>query len=253
MSLTVVSYIFKAAIRDKIVLSFSFIMVLCLCLSFFLGGSAVTEKSQFVLVFTAGSMRIAGMLGLVLFVTFFIRRSFETRDVEYMLSRPISRVSFILSHSLAFSLLAIIISAFIGAVVSVSAEEHISVSCLLWFASIVIEYIIMVNVAMFFSMVLSSASASALITVAFYVLARLIGQLLGIVESSIIHGVYEHMGYVFQVISIIVPRIDLMGQTSWLVYGDVDPLWFAKIAVQGLVFTFLVVWASVVDLVRRQF
>ncbi len=252
MSWTLVSYIFKAAVRDRIILSFAFIMILSLSLSLFLGSAAVTEKSQFTLVFTAASMRIAGMLGLVLFVVFHIRRSFETKDIEYLLSRPLSRVQYMLSHSAAFSIIALIVSLLTGLIIA-AFSGHVGTGQLMWTVSLAAEYVIMANAAMFFAMVLASTPASALITIALYVLGRLIGQILGIAESSLARGVYDILAEIMKIISIIIPRLDLMGQTSWLIYGDAQWIWLAITIGHGLIFAFLVVTASIVDLVRRQF
>ena len=52
----------------------------------------------FALSYTAGGLRIIGVLSLVLFISFYIRRAFDTKDVDLNLTRPVSRVSFLLSH-----------------------------------------------------------------------------------------------------------------------------------------------------------
>jgi hypothetical protein len=61
------------------------------------------------------------------------------------------------------------------------------------------------------------------------------------------------MEYLLQVISSVMPRLDLMAQTSWLVYDGTVPEHLVPILVQGTVFLVLVVLASLIDLVRRQF
>jgi hypothetical protein len=259
MSLPLISYIFKAALRDRIILSFSFIMVLCVSLSFFIGGAAITEHKQFTLVFSASGLRLAGMMGLVLFVVFFIRRSFDTKEVEFLLSKPLSRIRYIVSHFAAFTLLALIISILISLLIFIvlaegdGAFEASEPGFWIWALSLAVEYIIMVNTAMFFAMVLTSAPAATLVTLAFYVFSRMIGQLTGIAETSLGGDIYDFLSYILRAISVVIPRLDLMGQSSWLIYGDVEPFWFSVIALQGIVFTFLIVSASTVDLVRRQF
>ena len=101
MSLPLVKYVLTGAIRDRLVVAMVIALILSSSLAIFLGSSAVIEKDQFSIVFAAAGLRFISILGLVLFVVFFIRRSFEAKDIEFMLSRPIGRLVFIFSHALS--------------------------------------------------------------------------------------------------------------------------------------------------------
>lgn len=250
-----VKYVIKAGIRDKLFISLILLIVVGVSISFFMGSAAIIEKKDFASTFSAGGLRFLGAAGLILFVCFYIRRAFETKDVEFLLSRPISRPSFMISHALALSLLAVSVGVMILLPMMIVQWGTFDAGYLLWGVSIIVELILMANVALFFSMVLSSAVASALATFGFYVLARLMGVLLGIIDSgSGIPFVGRVIDYIMQAISLIIPRLDLMGQTSWLVYGVEDGgVGFGFVVMQGVVFLVLVSAASIVDLVRRQF
>jgi len=255
ISLPIVKYVLTAALRDRLVLSLVLLVVLGASVSIFLGSAAVTESDQFTLVFAAGGLRIAAVLGLVLFIAFHIRRSFETKDVDYLLTRPISRVSFILSHALAVSLIALLFAVLISAALLAIGFKHAGPGYALWCTSLLVELVIIANASLFFAMVLPSAASSALAVFALYILSRLIGQLLGIVEV----GGLEIPGFallsvVMQVVSVIIPRLDLMGQTSWLIYGTTtESVGYVFIILQGLVYSALLITASLVDLIRKQF
>lgn len=255
MNATLIKYVLTAARRDRFFLSVCAIMIVGSALSIFLSSAAVVEQGQFSIVYLASSLRILGLLGLILFVVFFIRRSFEARDVEYLLTRPVSRLSFILSHSAGFSILSLIIALALGVALSFISYGMGNLSGgLYWSAGLVCEYLLIVNVALFFSMVLSSPVAASLSSFGFYVLARLMGQLLYIAQhptleipgSKILSGV-------FQVISTIIPRLDLMTQTGWLVYGVTEFKDIIFIAIQAVFFLLLVLIATLIDLRRRQF
>jgi len=110
MSRHLISYIFKAALRDRLMLSVFLMMGVGASLSIFLGSAAALEKDQFAIVFMAGSLRVASMVALILFVIFYVRRSFDGKDVEFILSKSVGRVSYILSHVAAFSVLAMFVS-----------------------------------------------------------------------------------------------------------------------------------------------
>ena len=68
----------------------------------FFGASVITEQDEFARTFAAFGFRLFGVVSLVFFVVGYIRRCFENRDIDYLLSRPIGRISFILTHASAF-------------------------------------------------------------------------------------------------------------------------------------------------------
>lgn len=254
MSSLLTGYVLRAAVRDKIVISLLLAMLAGTCLAIFMGSSAVIEGAQSGAVFIGASLRVVGVLGLVLFAVFHIRRSFEHKDVEFLLSRPISRVQFLLSFSAAFSLMAAIVGIAEGICLSVIMPEPFMPGTLLWVTSIVVENIIMVNVAFFFALVLSSAVSGALASLGLYALARMMGEILGIIDAGtgVMPGI-EFISAVMKMISSVMPRLDLMGQTSWLIYGPDGTVGYGFLLLQGLVFTALVISAASIDLLRRKF
>lgn len=253
MSWPLIKYVLTAAVRDRVTVSFLVLLLLGASLSVFLGSAAVIEQDQFSLVFAAGGLRLAGVLALVLFVVFLMRRMFEAKDIEFLLSRPIGRVGFLVSYSVAFSFLALLMGVAQGGCLYVIAPHLFDSGHVLWIVSVIIENIIMVNVALFFSMVLTSATVAALASFSFYVLGRMMGEILGIIDAGTRIYNFELLEGIMQLISAIMPRLDLLGQTSWLLYGVDEQIGLGFVIVQGLVFTALVVLASLIDLVRRQF
>ncbi|MGH1456865.1 MAG: hypothetical protein ACRBDI_08800 [Alphaproteobacteria bacterium] len=239
--------------RDKLVLSMLVMFALGACLSLFFGSSAVIEKDQFTLVFTAGSLRILSVMGLCLFVIFFIRRSFDGKDIEFLLSRPVGRIHLILSYFVAFSILCFIMSFAVGLCLYAVSPHLFSQAHLIWLLSILVENIIMVSAALFFSMYISSAASAAMVTFGFYALARMMGQLIGIIDSSLIDS-GGGLSMALQLVSVVTPRLDLLGQSSWLLYGvPYDGFGMMQIIGQGVVFCSLVLCAACYDFSRRAF
>jgi len=253
VSLPLVRYILKAAVRDRFLLSLFLLAALGTSISIFIGSSAVIESGKFALVFTAAGLHFSGALGLLLFAVFYIRRAFDTRDVDYMLARPMSRHAFLLSHALAFSFLALITACFVILAVAIVAPYQDLAGLALWGFSLAAEYIIVINAALFFSMVISTAVGGAMATAGLYVLARLMGEILGILGVGTYESVYKGMAGLMYGISLVIPRLDLMAQTTWLLYGPGDGVGALFILGQCAVFTALLITAALVDLVRRQF
>ena len=249
-----IHYALLGAIRDRFVLSIFVVMVLGASLSVFLGSSAVIEQKQFIQVFAAGGLRIILALCLILFVVFFVRKSADTKDVEALLSKPISRFQYLLSFSFSFSIIALFVGILSGVAVILIYPEGISAGLSLWILSICVENIIVVNMALFFAMVLSSSTSASMATIGFYLLCRMMGQILGIIDASPHDSLFNSfLERLMEVISICLPRLDLFGQSSWIIYGPdkgVDALF---ILLQGGIFVPMIFTAALFDLLRRQF
>lgn len=252
MSLTLVKYVLLAAIRDRLFLSLIVSLGVAASLSFFLGDSALSEKDQFTLIFAASGMRIIVVFALVLFVVFFIRRSFDNKDIEFLLSRPVSRTSIIFSYAFSFALLSLFICLCLGLMLFAIGPHLFSYGHVLWLFSVLVECIIMVNLALFFSMYISSAVTAVMSALGVYVLGRLMGQFLGIIDANLVDdgGLFA---MALQLVSVITPRLDLLGQSSWLLYGVDSSSVFLLVLVQGVVFSALVLSAASFDFVKRQF
>lgn len=254
ISWPLVRYVLMAALRDRLILSLNLLMVVGSALSIFLGTGALMEDDQFALVFAAAGLRFASVIGLVLFVVFYIRRAFDNKDVESLLSRPLSRTSFIISHSVAFSALALALTASVAVAICLIIPAAVGPGHALWLLSLLMELIIIANAALFFSMVLPSASSSAMAVLGLYILSRLMGQLLGIVQHEPDRFMAPVLGTIMNFVSMLVPRLDLMAQTSWMIYPDsIQDIGYGFVLGQGALYTALLVTAAVIDLRRRQF
>ena len=252
-SVTLISYVIKAAVRDRLILGLALLLIMAASLSIFMGSAAVTEQDQFAAVFAAGSIRLMNVIGLTLFIVFFIRRCFEMRDIEFMLSRPVGRKRLILSYSAGFSLIAVALGLVSGTSLFLLSPHLFSDGYILWTLSLIVENIIMVNVALFFSMILSSASSCAFACLGYYILARMSAELLGVVEGGKQLFNSEILEFGLQLISMLMlPRLDLLTQTSWLIYGPQD-IGYAFVLIQGFFYTAVVISAALLDMRYRQF
>lgn len=218
LSRPLVKFVLTAALRDKLLLTLVLMIATAAAISVFLGAATITEKESFTLVFGASGLRFLGVTGIVLFCCFYMRRCFETKEAEFLLSRPLSRGTFLVSHAAAFIILASGIALVINLALFFLGKPQPD-GLALWGFSMAVELAVMSAVSLFFSMVVSSASGSALAALGLYALARLVGTLLGIAYKAPENIYFAVLNNTMEVISVLIPRLDLMGQTSWLVYG----------------------------------
>ncbi len=250
---TLVAYIMTTALRDRLFLAFLVLTALAASMAVFIGETAVVEKRELSVVYVATATRLILIAGLVLFVCFHIRRSFESREVELMLSRPISRTNFVFAYVVSLVVLSLV-AVIIAAIVVGAVTRPDPAGLLRWSMSLLLECVIMAMTALFFALALTSAVANVLACFGFYVLARMIGLLTGIAQTTPDEAVLlRFVGWVMEAISVVIPRLDLFGQTAWLIYGVGGEVGFLVIALQGLVFAPLVAAAAVFDIQRWQF
>jgi hypothetical protein len=257
VNIVLVKYVLKACISDKIIWTFLSAFIARSSISVFLGSSAVIEQEQFSLVFSAGSLRLLSALGLTLFIVFFVRRSFESRDIEFLLSRPISKITLLASYLCTFFIIALIMACVVSACVFSVGYDTLMTSLngfLLWGASLAAELLMIACISFFFAALLSNAASAAMFTLLFYGLGRLMGQILSIIETGQLQSSFAGiMEFVMQVISVVTPRFDLMGQTSWLLYGVQNFGEWGFVMLQPVVFSALIFTALSYDFSKKEF
>ncbi len=243
-----VRYILLTAQRDSIFLGLAAAVVFGCYIAFFLGGTALDEGAQMSLVYAAGISRIIVILGLTIFIAFHIRRSFENKEIDQMIVRPISRERFIFSYWLGFSAVAFFFVLFTSFILFFLSPDLYGL--VYWSLSLLCESLIIVSLAMASSLILRSTVVAVLLCIGFYVLSRMAGFLLIIVTKP---GSYGPANNLFKYISMLIPRMDFFSKTEWLVYGlksweDVH-LYLG----QGAIYVGLLLALAIIDFNRKQF
>lgn len=230
-------------------------VAICFGISSAMGDMAMVEPAQMKMAYAAASSRMVLVVGLVVFVCFHVRNSFDTKELDVFLSRPISRVSLVLSYWLGFSVVAIALllptMLLIGWALPVSHEGFG-----FWALTLTLEVVLVVAVSLFSAFTLKSAVSSVMASLGFYVLARMMGFFIATSHSTILFERQEinvFSRYLMEYLAIIVPRLDFFAKTQWLVYGlpNINDLWMPVI--QALIFIPLLLAATVIDFKRKQF
>jgi len=161
-----VRYILMTAQRDSLFLGLAVSIIFASYIAFFLGTTATVEEGQTSMVYAAGICRIILILGLVIFVAFHIRRSFENREIDLMLVHPISRTKFILSYLLGYSFIALFFVLFAAVVLYLLAHIGSLKQNLeglgIWTLSVLLEAVIMSTLAMTASLIMRSTVITVL-------------------------------------------------------------------------------------------
>ncbi len=238
------------ALRDRLFGGLIVLLAVSTALAIFLGGVAISEQLQMAVVVAAGSGRIILVLGLTVFAAIHIQGLFETREVEAILARAISRPRFVLAYWLGFSCIAVVLAGLFGGFIVVMIGA--SIGTLVWAGTLIAECLIVLGVVMFAGLMLERATATVLFTVGFYALARLMGFFVGIRDTVDQTPINAFIKGLMDVVLLFIPRLDLFAQSSWVLYTP-ERIDFSFLAIQSSLFVTLILGAAAFDLRRKQF
>jgi hypothetical protein len=247
-----VGYLLRSALGERLLVGLLGALLLCAALATFLGSTVLVEQREFAAVLTASATRLLVVLALTVFTCFHVRRAFESREVDLLLSRPISRAGFILAHAVMLILCAALLAALAGLVVAAIARPA-PAAWAWWTLSLLLEATIVALAALFFALALRSAVTSVLACLGLYLLGRTIGLLGGIAAARSASGPLERvLDDLVGLLALVLPRLDLLGRSAWLVHGLADPGALLPALLQGVLYAVVLGAAAAYDFSRRQ-
>jgi hypothetical protein len=252
--LTNIRYILITALRDWLFVGLLASILFATAISATLGSTAFLEGREMTLTFASGSSRLILMIGMIVFVCFHIRNAFDTKEIDVILSRPISRATLVVAYWLGFSFIAFLLTLPVIAIIGLIGINNLA-GFLGWSASLLLETFLVVALALFSAFTLRSAVTSVIACMGIYVLSRMMAFFVVTANSGLVAGDIKLtiLKYALVIISTIVPRLDFFAKSEWLVYGfNSNQDWIA-FAVQAAIFIPLLLLASIADFRRKQF
>jgi hypothetical protein len=220
-----------------------------------IGFTATTEKFSMQLVIFAGITRIILVCGMIVFICFHISRAFENREISFILSKNISREKFIFSYWLGFNIISLV---FIlqTALTIVIFSKYSFAGLLEWLLSVVFELMIISTFSILTTLILGSAVFSVFLSSGFYLISRLMGFFINVQtlnSKNIIYDVFlSVIKFLIKFISSIIPRLDLFGQTKWLIYGPDTNMLYVMLA-QFTIYISIMFMMAFYDFKRKEF
>ena len=252
---SILKYILLTALRDRLYIGLFIILSATFGISVALGDASLVEKSQATIVYVAGSSRIIFVIGIILFICFYVRKTFDNREVEFILSKPISRHKFILAYLLGFILVALFI--ILPLVLLLFFMKVNLIGLLYWSLSLFCEVLIIITFSLLAALILKSAVSSVLASLGFYILSRMMGffvMTINIPQASVdFSSTQRIMNAVLKAISVSLPRLDLYTKSDWLIYGVGNFNDTNIIIWQFIIYTPLMIFMAFYDFNRKQF
>jgi hypothetical protein len=253
--ISILKYILLTAIRDRLYVGLFLTLLIAFGISFTLGSTTLTESSQTTIAYISGSSRMIFAIGIILFVSFYVRKSFDNREVEFILSKSISRHNFIVAYLLGFIIVSLLILLPLTIVLFFIGANKIGL--IYWFLSIFFESLIIITFSLLAALVLSSAVSAVLASLGFYILSRMMGFFVLTVKIpdsiSDVSTINLFLESTLKIISVAFPRLDLFTKSEWLIYGATNISEIYIIAAQSLIYIPLLTFMAFYDFNRKQF
>ncbi|NBX52068.1 MAG: hypothetical protein EBT63_00225 [Proteobacteria bacterium] len=250
----ILKYILKNGLRDRLYLGLLIFIALAFAVSIFLGSTMMVEQNQSSIAYTLGTSRTILSLGMILFVCINVARAFDNKEIEFILSKPISREQFILGYLLGFFIAnLLILLPIISAVLLVFKVDK--TGALYWFLTTLSENLIVISFALLSSLILKNSFSAILASFGFYAISRLMGMFVMTIDftdelTTVKHG---ELGMALKILSVIFPRLDLFSQSSWPIYGVKDDMVLWVIFFQSTIYLPLMIFMAFHDFKKKQF
>jgi ABC-type transport system involved in multi-copper enzyme maturation permease subunit len=252
---TIIKYIILTASRDLLFYGLLIAIVAGIFISNFLGSTALEEQAQMAVSYSSASIRLILVVGMTIFCCFHIRRGFENKEIDLMLSRPISRGMFVLSYWIGFCIIAL--SFIAAAFCFILLFQNYSIfGAIIWVLSLILEVFLVISFAIFASFILKSAVSSVLLTFGFYFISRMLGFFLYILAKPTATDFLSLDFYANKIlwfVSSILPRLDLFAKSQWLIYGVESYNDIKLFALQAAIYIPLLLFSAVYDFRNKQF
>jgi hypothetical protein len=222
-------------------------------LSSLISYSAISEEAQMHIVYFAFLSRLVIVCGITLFICFYINKSFENKEVDFILTKPISRNSFVMSYWFAFTIITLFLLVPVAIMLSFYLKSGSAIGLLWWIISVVLELMLVSTFAITASLVLKSAVVSVLAVLSFYFISRMMGFFVYSIGITNIANNMLSMKALLKVLSSLFPRLDLFGKTEWLVYGISNIGDVYIILLQSLIYISLMLFVAFHDFNKKQF
>ena len=255
MNKAIIRYTLITSTRDLLYSGMFALILIAVGVSAFLGSTALAEQQQMMITYAAGSIRVIINVGLVMFVCFHVARMLENKEISFILSKPVSRSSFVISYWSALVCIAFIVVIFSGLILTSFSGLRIP-GLFMWTSSLLCEAVILMAFALSLTLITESSIVSALSTFLFYTLARMIGFFIVVEEANLLYspGLMGRIAFKFMnAISMILPRLDMFGKSAWLIYEITDKREMFWYPAQSLAYIPLLLFVSVYDINKKQF
>ena len=225
-------------------------LALALGLAAFLSQVALTESRALQAAIVAALLRACAVFLIAAQVASSLLREINDKGLEAMLSLPLPRATHYLGRLAGFAACGLALAAAFSLALLPWAPPG---AVALWGLSLACETALIAAAALFFSMALAQLVPAMAATAGFYLLARSIAAIQAMASGPGADSAFagELARGVVDIIALLLPRLDSVTRTEWLLYGPPSIGDYAAGLFQIGVYGILLVAAGLFDFYRR--
>ena len=219
----------------------------------FLQQVAITESNQIQTALLAALVRVGSVFMLAGFVVTSMVREFNDKVMELILSRPLRRSSYFFGKLAGYAAIALALALISSLPLAMFAPPS---QVALWGLSLACELLIVTAFALFCVLSLTQVISALAAVAGFYLLSRSISALqimsTNPLSDSLSLG-QTFVNFVIDAIAFLLPGLDRMTQTGWLIYSAPTAAEIIGVLTQTTVYVLLLCGAALFDLQRKTF
>lgn len=250
-SLTIARYTLLGAYRNRTLLLSLISVLVCWLIADFASALALTESQATQLSVYAFTVRVLSVLIACLLVINSLHSEFADRQLSLLISLDLPRPVYIIGKLAGFIgvMLIIVLLALVPLLLFSSVP-----AALTWTLSLFLELTIVASFSLFVICAIRNNTLSFIIVLGFYVLSRLLADILLLSQSPIV----ETKGFgnpvitwILQMIYVVLPDLWNYTRSEWLIYGDIDIAVIYSNIMQTLIAGLLLTVAAIFDFYRK--
>jgi ABC-type transport system involved in multi-copper enzyme maturation permease subunit len=219
-------------------------------LAAFVSQVALTESAAVQAAVAAALLRALAAFLVAAHVVASVAREASDKGIDFVLAFPLSRAAYYLGKLAGFAAAAALIATLFAAPLFLWAG---AAGTLAWWASLVLEAVMVAAAAQFFATALAQPAAAIAATAAFYVLGRAIDAIQAIASGPLADATpfAKAARLAVDVIALVLPRLELATRTPWLLYEPPSAAELLGALAVSAVYALLLAAAGLFDLGRR--
>jgi ABC-type Na+ efflux pump permease subunit len=240
------------ALRERLLWLAALIVLAGVVLAQFLQQVAITESREIQTAVLAALLRVSAAFLVATLVISGTAREVSDKVTELLLSLPVNRSRYVLGKLLGYGAVAALLACAFAAPLAFYAR---SAAVLAWAASLTGELLIIAVLSMFCVLTLTRTLPALAAVAAFYLLARSMSAI-----QTIAYGAPgpasladRAMTRGAEAVALVLPPLDRMTQTDWLLHGAPGAGALAALMAQAALYVALIGAAALFDLYRKNF
>ena len=240
------------AVRNRLLWLAVVVFAVAFGLAQFLNQVAITESREIQAALLAALLRVAAVFIVVTFVITSMVRESSDKVTELMLSLPAPRAIYFFGKFAGYAAVALILALLCALPLALFAHPG---GLAIWAASLLCELLIVTAMSLFCVLSLTQVVPAFAAVAGFYLLSRSMAAMQIIAGAALQQPTLTDrvVNAIVELIALLLPALDRMTQTTWLLESAPGASTLGAIAGQTAIYLVLIGAAALFDLYRKNF